>query len=768
MQISETEKPLTQEQFPPALFPALLCENLCPWSSSSEQQNVIHFQSPAIPSPASFTFLSDISSPMQSATLTGGSEKIKSEDKDALSPHLSILSHDPEETACSNFSSDPSRAPIPSPNLDHTCCASIGMSDSEWTEVAFHENSLSADGLSFLLPSYPYLPPDAAPDRHSPSFLASPPLIQSLSQSPDPLTNTNKKEEETPSSLSFLLDKDIPLAPPSLILDSSKFQDGCATLLCLSPNCSSPVCQSTVPSQSHDADGLVDDDNIDCTSASPIHNIIHVKMDHLPLNSEDTLKMNRKGDVEHERHTDTVQTQEAVVYNSDTVSSAGLSGGSRLVSNKVCNQTKIDPQVLFCSLHKLSTETKPEELGKVCQMEINGTDSESLSSLVLNDGLPEVQSTTEVEPNDLIEIDSLDVVFQTSVDGSESENGDVDAFFQQLETEGRVYWAEPIQVSNPTSVLEESNSFEASHGSPGKLSFTKRSDSFSSTGRAIPSSVSPSTTMETDQTSRKATASPDSPSSLILPPFPCPSTIPDLKPSSRSVSVQMSSSLSSHIVHRKDIPYMTASKCSHLPAVLPLDTSTPFRAVQSWTDRQIQQNTLNKQLSHGALRTVANKVTVSASASEIEKRRTLIFSSSPSFPLLSNDGQSHDCLPGMARNCHTVSASMDKGLVFDEEEEVDRKGNEDEKHLWEGNQTSTVACYCACDHQCSRCTQKSYNKQHTLGNTPVSNTARSILCPYFTLSIQSSTKIMSNIDSFPMYHLLLVIQLSHRSVRSQC
>uniref|UniRef100_UPI0037E6F927 protein ITPRID1 n=1 Tax=Semicossyphus pulcher TaxID=241346 RepID=UPI0037E6F927 len=80
------------------------------------------------------------------------------------------------------------------------------------------------------------------------------------------------------------------------------------------------------------------------------------------------------------------------------------------------------------------------------------------------------------------------------------------------------------------------------------------------------------------------------------------------------------------------------------------------------------------------------------------------------------DWQSYDSLHGMDRDCPTVSVSLDKGLWSDDEEEVDRNGNEDEKNLWEGNQTATMACCCSCDDHGNSC----YNMQQTMGNIPYS------------------------------------------------
>ncbi|XP_068565718.1 serine-rich adhesin for platelets [Cebidichthys violaceus] len=748
-QISETETPPDQDQSPPASLSALVCEYLPPCSSSTELQSVTHSQDLTLHSPFVFTALSPTSFPMQP-------EEIKTEDKDTPSPNLSALIHDSEGTACSTCSSvpPPVSSPFPSPNLDCLFSLSIatsstqsdsssgspGNSQSEQSEVASHGNSLCAFfGLSSPLPSSPSAPPDF----HCPASLASPLLNEPLPQNPennhkdyllqdsdgiclsDSSINPHKAGEETPSSLSFHAS-----TSSSLALVSSEFEEHCPTLPCLPPNPSFPVCQSALPSLSQNVEGLIDpaaggisdlskqsicqhDDIIDPSLTPPVQDIIHVKMNHLSLDLKDTTQRNEKGAAAGEKHSDTVQTQKTV-YISDTESSADLSEGCRLVSEEICNQTEIDPQLLSCSLpDKLSTGTQPEQ----CQREVNGSENESQrSSLVLHDDVPEADSGTEVEPKDLIKIESLDRIFQTSVDSSESETGDVDAFFQQLDTEGRAYWAEPIQVSNPSPVLEESVSVETSDGSPGNSQLPGGPavlDSLPSTGRAMLLSPSSSTTMDTDQMSGNTIGCSDTPSSLTLAPFPSPSAIPDIKTSSRSVSVQMSSSLSSHIVQRKDVPYITDSKCTIQPSVLPLDTSTPFRAVQSWTDLQIQRNPLTKKL-HGALHTAPKDITLSNGATETTQGPMLNFSSSPSFPLLSNDWQSHHCLPEKIKHQRTMSVSVDKELWLDEEEEVDGNGNEEEGKLWKEDQIATMACCCSCDRQCTCLTQKRNNIPYSL------------------------------------------------------
>ncbi|KAA8579300.1 hypothetical protein FQN60_007090 [Etheostoma spectabile] len=729
-----TETAPDQDQAPPASPPPLACEYLSPRSPSPGLQNETHSQSPTLPSPAVVTSLSPPSSPMQPGSLIGGSEEIKTEDNDAPCPHLSTLFNDSEGPACANGSRvpHPASSPSPIPNLDCQFSESIATpskqpdssgspenTQSQWTDGTSHGNSLSSScGVSSR--------PSSPPGFLCPSYLAPPPLVESVSQSPEnrqkdslfpdsdgkelsDSTITQKKGKETPSTGSLQLDNNNPSALSSLIVDPSEFEKSCPTLP--SPKPSISVCQSVMSSLSHDSDAPIDpavsdlteqsisqqdrpcshdstdDDNTDPVPACPVQAVINVKMNRLSLDLEDTHQRNGKGEVEGGGHTDTVQTQEAV-YVTDTDSSAGLSEGSRLVSEEVCNQTEIDPQVRPCSLHdELSTGTQPED-----KREMNDSESESLTrSLVVPEDVPEECSRTEAEPKDLIRIESLDEVFQTSVDDSESENGDMDAFFQQLDAEGRVYWAEPIQVSNPSS-------FETSDGSPGNSllpSSPAVQDSLPSTGRARASSLSSSTTMDTDQTSRNAPASSDTPSSFTLAPFRSPTATPHSKLSSRSVSVQMSSSPSSHIVHRKDVPFITGSKRTLLPSVFPVDTSTPFRAVQSWTDLQIQRNTLSNKLSYGALHTAPKEVTVSTGASELPP--ALNFSSSPYSPLLPPD-----CVPWMERNDSTMSVSVDKGLWPDEEEEEDRNGNEDEETLWEGNQTSTAACCCSCDHQCTQ------------------------------------------------------------------
>ncbi|KAM6971601.1 uncharacterized protein itprid1 [Tautogolabrus adspersus] len=723
---SDTMTLTDQAQCPPVSLAASEYEYLSPCFSSPELQD-INDQSETR-APASFTLVSSRSSPMKADSMISISEEIKMEDKDSPSPSLSVLSCDSDPTACSTFSSvTPPVSSTYSPNLDflfnsiNSSSGGPGDTQSKQTGEYFHQNSLSAtDGLSSQLPSDPFLTSSAPSEFYcaSSEALSSQSLENNESDSLlrdsgekgpcDPPRGTQTKAEEAPSCHISQLDQDRPLDPPDLILDSSRFGEFNQQPN-LTPNPSVTICESTLSSKSHFKDSLIDptiggisdfteqsiyqqegkycfDDVGDIAVACPAQDVIPAKMDYLSLDLEDTLLWNEREERGDDRHSDTVQTPETVVYISHTESFAGLSEGSRLVDK----EEEEDPQVLSGSLHgELSTETKPEE-------DINGTESESLTtSLRFHEEVPETHTRNGIQPKSLFEIDSLDVAFQTSVDGSESENGDLDAYFQQLDNERQVYWAEPIQISNQSSLLEESGSFEASDGSPGNSLLTRGAailDSLLSTGKVMSSLMSSSTI------------------------YTAPAN-PDTKSLSRSVSVQMSSSPSSHIIRRKDVPYSTDSKRSTLlPTVVPLDTSTPFRAVQSWTDWQIQKNNLSKMFSHGAPDTVQNEAIVSTGVSETIQRPTLIFSSSPSLPLLSYDRQSYDCFPEMGRENSTVSVSLDKGLWSDEEEEVERNGNEDEKNLWEGNHTATMACCFSCDHQVS-CNN---NKQHTLGNIPYS------------------------------------------------
>ncbi|XP_054863298.1 uncharacterized protein itprid1 [Amphiprion ocellaris] len=792
LQIPNTETVPDQEQSSPSSTSALPCEYLPASCSSPKLQSITLSKSPSYPSPVSFTSVSPTSSP------------IKTVDTTAPFTYPSSPFHDPEGTTCFTFSSVPPPDSYFSPSPDVNCqfyestSTFSAQSDSsgcpwnihpKWTDVSLHENLISASVyLSFLFPSSPDLPPSAIPDFRFPTSLASSTLKESISHSlennqndavflnsdgrdlSDSPTDAPKEDDEKPSSLSFQreLDMDSLTAPSPLGPSSCKLEEGGQRRAVLPPNQPIPCCHPVFSSQSHLSDGLIDlatgrildptersnaqqhrtvqnqdkhDDNTHSPSVSPIQDVIRVNMDHTSLDSglwthsdDAPQRIGRKAG-DSERLTCTVQNQEAVVDNSDIGSSAGLSEGSLPVNPKICSQMEIDLRVPSHSLHdELLAKTEQEEFGKVCQMTNNGIEHESSKRyIVLHDQVPEACSRPEVKPNDLIE--SLDQVFETSVDSPDCENVDMDAFFQQLDTEGQVFWAEPIQVSNPSPVDEESGSLEISdkyHSNPLLPIGPAALNTFSSPSKSVSLSLSSSTIIDTEQTSRMKTDS-----SLILASVPSLSVTQNLQPSNRSVSVQM---LSSHIAHRKDVPLITESK--HIfSGSLPLDTSTPFRAVQSWTDLHIQQNALTKQLSHVAPHTVPNKVNISRSAPETTYRHPVI-SVPPSFPLLPDDCRSKDSVPNMARNCEPVSASVDTGLWPGEPHEVDKKGKEDEEKLLEGHRTATMTCCCSCDHHCTVCTQKSYNKQQAVENIPYSLDELEEMM----LSLQHFRSVLSNME----------------------
>lgn len=260
---------------------------------------------------------------------------------------------------------------------------------------------------------------------------------------------------------------------------------------------------------------------------------------------------------------------------------------------------------------------------------------------------------------DLIEIDSLDLVFKSSEPGGQSEN--LDYFLQ--DREGLVYWAEPVQVSNPNPLLEE-----AVGGVCGIEPFVPPP------GTPTPSS-SPS-------------AETDHPPAKDVPPF---------LSSSHGFSQQMSLPLASHITHRKDIPYETNSQCSRLPNVLRLDTSTPYRAVQSWTDLQIRRNILTQMFMQGVFPTISNKATASKSVPE----------GAPSQKPTPHG------LTWTTRNKCSLSQSVIRALLPDEE--VHTPGSEGE--TLGNHRLVNVTCSCGC---CCRA-RDSTNTRQAHVRSPVSS-----------------------------------------------
>lgn len=343
-----------------------------------------------------------------------------------------------------------------------------------------------------------------------------------------------------------------------------------------------------------------------------------------------------------------------------------LPGALTFLSEEVCTQTETETHRLIQSLHDFPTEHEIEGPRKVQQTDMNA--SKTPKSLLC------------YPSKDLIEIDSLDLVFQTNDPEIESE--DMDVFFQDVGVEGLVYWAEPIKVLSQNPMHECSQSQEVFDGLFGKEPVDP------STGRPVPLSLSSVPSAETNHTPAN-----DAPSSLISPPF---------QSSTHDASLKMSLPPTSHIVHRKDIPYVTNSQCTRLPSILHLDTSTPFRALQSWTDVQIKRNILTNAFKQRLFHTIPQKITTSQSAPETTQ----------------NHKVAQNCFTGKARNNYSVSDPGIKGLWPDEE--VDTPGSKGE------NQDPMLINM---THQCACCgrTQDSYNMQRPLGKSPVSNCKDTVL-----------------------------------------
>ncbi|XP_074549764.1 uncharacterized protein itprid1 [Halichoeres trimaculatus] len=667
LKMAGAETPTDQDQSPPEH------EHLSPCSSSSELLNT-NDQSQTNLLPAAVTSISSRSSLIEADSVIGGSEEDKTENIDRQSPILPTSSCDCDPSACSTSST-----PSANPNVTFSSTISSFKSPGDSQLPSFLPSSAPSD--------FQCASPEASFSQSPENNQKDPPVQFSRGDGLSDPPTCSQTEEAAPS-LVFELEQDRPLVSSTVVQDSPRIGEftpdqGPSPDPSISVSESSPslelysvdyptgptageVLNVTERSISQWDRPYSTDDNTDIHDFS-IQEAFLPRMDHFSLDLEGYLERNGKREVY--RHPDPFQTSEAVVYFPD-------------IEGSVSNQREMDPHVPTCCFPcEFSTEAEAEGLREVCQMDTEETGSEPWRvPSVLHEEVPGAQSGNITERKGLFEIQSLDVVFQTSVDGSEGGSGDVDSFLEQLDTERQVYWAEPINVSSQSSVLEESSSVEASDGEP-----------LSSKGAIVSDSVSLMGRGDSDPATSHR------------------------KPLSRSVSVQMSSSPSSHIIHRKDVPFVADLKRSPLPADLPLDTSSPFRAVQSWTEWQMRKNNFSKMLSHGALDAIRNQTAVSTDFSEIIQRPTLIYSSSPSLPLLSRDWNSYDYLP--KRDDSSASVSIDKGLWSDEEEEVERGGDEDEKNLWQGKQTDNIpSCCCSCNHQSSGC----YTKQHTVENIPYS------------------------------------------------
>ncbi|XP_072234402.1 uncharacterized protein itprid1 [Leuresthes tenuis] len=705
-------------------------------------------------------------------------------DTKSKSAALSAISHGSKETTCFALSGvSPTDASLSlSPNFNHcqyyasttvpsTQSDFTGNSQSkQWTKMSSHDNLVSAiDWLSPLILSSPYLPLPATLGFLCPSSNVPPTLTQSVSYShennpndylfldsdnrglTEPITNSQKEEDQICSTNSCQLD--FQLAQTSVLSDFYKLEDGSPVVTILSSNPSILTGQPALLFHSNDQYDQTDtvngnisdlteqsivqrhrgsltqqgrkcshDGNAGSTPTSPIHDDSQVQMEHIPLDVDHTLQSNGKEDGDNEGHTDVVQT---------------------------CTQTKtIKPDILTCSLHdEHSFKTKQNEFREVYQKGINTIDTESpLSSRDFYDKVSHVCCKTKMS-SDHLNSESLPQVFETSVDDSYSENEDMDAFFQQLDTDEQVHWAELIQV---THVPEELSSSEDSHG----FLFPRdpaAKDLCSSTSEAMPLPVSSSTILDTHRISRNATFHTDKSSSLTLEPFPSFCATLNFNPSN-SISVKMSSFPFSHIVKRKDVPHWTESKANNLPCNVRLDTSTPFRAVQSWTDLQIQRNAFTKKLSHGSVHTFPN--TLGLSDTKMTKMSSVLFPLTPSFPLMSNVWQLYKSIPKMVRNYKTVLASLNSELSADEQREMDTNENEEKDKLWEGYPTATMACCSSCHCQC---TETCYSKQHIHSeNIPYSldELKKMMLCLQQFRSVFSNIEEQISVDQAAVYGTL--------------
>ncbi|XP_029979753.1 flocculation protein FLO11-like [Sphaeramia orbicularis] len=576
----------------------------------------------------------------------------------------------------------------------------------------------NSDGSSTVVPYSPLVP--------STSSAESP--IQSLEELPTPHSDAKMEKKAAPSSSSSNFQG---TEPSCVYLDSSKFDP----LV--------PLCKST--SLASDSTDVVIDPAVEPSlcqqdeSVSPVHDGVHVEAYVLSDSKE---RLQRNENQEDKRHSDPAQTQ-TDIYSLKTESSAGLTESSRLVSEEEYHKRETDPQIPSDTCEELLTETKQKESSEVFQVDIDRKDNEyNQSSSVSSEKVSEAPKVS-----DLVEIESLDQVFETSVDGSEGEYGDVEAFFQELDSAGHAYWAEPVQVSD---VTPQSESFEALDDAPGNPLFSRFDASLDADSLTDKATVKPSSSSASEDVDHGAAVKTHTVHSDSLT-----STTPEHKPPNHSVSVQMSSCPSSHIVQRKDVPFINDSKHTAVPARLRLDTSTPFRAVQSWTDLRIHQKTRTNKRSHGASHTFPDTVTVSTGALELTQTPARMSLSSPSVPLLSDDWQSNYCPPGITRSYPTLSMSVDTGLWPHEEGKVERSGKDDEERLWRDDGRGE-ASLCCCDRQCICCTHNTYNRQQPLLSIPYSlhELEEMILCLQQFRSVLSTMEDQLSEDQAAVYSAL--------------
>lgn len=680
MQISEQKKMLYKPQIT-TQSPIVNFQSVSSGNLSTDLQIVTHSQFPLLTSHASLTSSSFSSSSIKPASLVGGLENLKTKTKNSQSPKLPLISCNSGDATLFTFSMVPASASslYPCTNLDYSFPSHIEMpslldfqsenlptAGSKMIQAVSHENSGSAyGGLGSVLPS----------STTSRTYYSI-----SNCQYPTPL-------------VSFPQNKSLLQSPESIIRES--------------PLKSLASCPCHIPTMYKSELGTTSD--MTKQSVSPQCILCHHN-DITDSEKNNTPQIDMKREGEDVKQIDITQTTETIVYNSYTKNYDSLSEVSTVIFKE-----KEKPQVLTSSLKKSSTKNKLQELRK---MHLSNGNINFKRDLVQNpQDLHDVQHLprpnqiqNKVGTMDLTDVSSCDLVTQTSLDASEGESGDMSAVFEQ--SEGLVYWAEPIPVSSYSSVHDELSGSEV----PDKCAHyllpqgPSSQDLFHSSVSISLPLVSP-TTMSTNQfLENTPTVFSNALTSVILTPLTFPSAVPNLKFSSCSLSAQTTSSFTSHITHRRDIPYTTNSKCTVVSSVFTLDTSTPFHAVQSWTELQIQRNTLTKKLSHGALHyTDPNNMRIFRGATQTTQRTTL---TDKRFPW---------------RNKLPASVPVVNGLRPDDW--VNRKGNEDDVKVCKGNQTTIMAGDCICGRQCTLSTQESCRKQQCVGNISVSKSKIKTLYP---------------------------------------
>lgn len=664
---SETQKPS-----PLSLPSALMSKDLSPLLSPQHQKTA-HSQ-----------ILPDI----QFATLNLFSARIHitsfmTEESKALEPYLPSKSFS-NDTQCLSLSAPPSPKALPAqssaehkplPSSDtvtlYQSDFSVGRCLMKGAERSPHKNTNPGSVL--------YPPPSASRGLHPPSSAAnecsSHSSETSYTESPFlgseeiTLTDTDhgstsfksaEDEDRLPSSL-------LSLKLPALACDSHNQQDSLVDPVdaILPKNAEPPHKQAPEPSQNG---------TTNLTPAPPIQNCTLLDVDNIQRWNMNQAMVNGGS-----------------VYTSDK-DSAGLS------SKEACIQAETDHKPLIYSVYDShSSKTEPQ---KHQEHRHSGSLSKQkkLSIRDLAACEQQVQHKTEIKPHKLT-TDSLGVVQETSVDVSDGENEDVD-FFQQLNAESKVYWAEPIQI---TILAEESNTFQDSHA------VVLSEDTVSL------SLLPPPATSGTNQISGKAdihsdpcSSTPNSCSSL------CASTEKSHNP---SVSGQASSSLSSHIVQRKDVPLWTESKHTNFPSAQTLDTSTPLRALQSWKNLQIQRHALTCKLSQRYFNTLSRDD--SQMCIRTQQRPSKGFPSTTSFPLLCTDSTFCNPTPVMLRSDrasedqHTKSLewmnTLGPGSGGDEQPEVGRNESQGPDTL---GGKAIPQCCCSCHHPQNCCGRKYSHPQH--------------------------------------------------------